>query len=106
MRIADDGPGIAPDLQRRIFEPFYTTKAVGSGTGLGLDTARRIVADRHTGELTVQSRPGETVFRVRLPRRAALTPALRQLLRLRQVRLSRAGEPRGPMFPTERRTTR
>jgi signal transduction histidine kinase len=68
VRIADDGPGIAPDLQRRIFEPFYTTKPVGSGTGLGLDTARRIVADRHSGELTVQSRPGETVFRVRLPR--------------------------------------
>ena len=68
VRIADDGPGIAPDLQRRIFEPFYTTKAVGAGTGLGLDTARRIVVDRHHGQLTVESRPGATVFHVRLPR--------------------------------------
>jgi signal transduction histidine kinase len=68
VRIADDGPGIPPDVQRRIFEPFFTTKPVGSGTGLGLDTARRIVVDRHEGALTVTSRPGETVFRVRLPR--------------------------------------
>jgi signal transduction histidine kinase len=68
VRIADDGPGIPPDVQRRIFEPFFTTKPVGSGTGLGLDTARRIVVDRHEGDLTLTSRPGETVFRVRLPR--------------------------------------
>jgi signal transduction histidine kinase len=65
--IADDGPGIDPATAARIFEPFFTTKAVGSGTGLGLDTARRIVEDRHRGSLWVDSQPGETVFHVRLP---------------------------------------
>jgi signal transduction histidine kinase len=68
VRISDDGPGIAPDAQRRIFEPFYTTKAVGAGTGLGLDTARRIVIDRHDGDLQLSSHPGQTTFTVRLPR--------------------------------------
>ena len=62
------GPGIPEDAQRRIFEPFYTTKAVGAGTGLGLDTARRIVLERHDGDLALASRPGETTFTVRLPR--------------------------------------
>ena len=68
VSITDDGPGVPADEQRRIFDPFYTTKAVGAGTGLGLDTARRIVADRHDGDLRLQSRPGETRFTVRLPR--------------------------------------
>ena len=65
--VADDGPGIDPEVASRIFEPFFTTKGVGAGTGLGLDTARRIVEDRHGGSLWVDSRPGETVFHVRLP---------------------------------------
>ena len=68
--IADDGPGIPPDVRRRVFDPFFTTKEVGRGTGLGLDTARRIVADRHHGSLSVESRttvPTGTVFRVRFP---------------------------------------
>jgi signal transduction histidine kinase len=68
VSIADDGPGIPEDAQRRVFEPFYTTKAVGSGTGLGLDTTVRIVRDRHAGDVRLRSRPGETVFTVRLPR--------------------------------------
>ena len=50
-----------------MFDPFFTTKGVGAGTGLGLDTARRIVVDRHDGSLSVDSRPGATVFTVRLP---------------------------------------
>jgi signal transduction histidine kinase len=74
VRIADDGPGIPPEVQRRIFEPFFTTKPVGMGTGLGLDTVRRIVVDRHEGDLTVTSRPGETVFSVRLPRAPRAAP--------------------------------
>jgi signal transduction histidine kinase len=65
--IADDGPGITDELAGRIFDPFFTTKDVGHGTGLGLATARRIVADRHDGSLTLESRPGRTVFHVRLP---------------------------------------
>jgi signal transduction histidine kinase len=69
VTIADDGPGIPEDAQRRVFEPFYTTKAVGSGTGLGLDTTLRIIRDRHAGDVRLRSQPGETVFTVRLPRK-------------------------------------
>jgi signal transduction histidine kinase len=65
--IIDDGPGIPPEVRERIFDPFFTTKDVGKGTGLGLDTARRIITDRHSGSLTVESEPGRTVFRVRMP---------------------------------------
>jgi signal transduction histidine kinase len=68
VTISDDGPGVPEEAQRQIFEPFYTTKAIGSGTGLGLDTARRIVRERHEGDLRVSSRPGATTFTVRLPR--------------------------------------
>jgi signal transduction histidine kinase len=67
VEIADDGPGVAQDVLPRIFDPFFTTKEVGYGTGLGLATARRIVVDRHDGSLTLDSQPGRTVFRVRLP---------------------------------------
>jgi signal transduction histidine kinase len=65
--IADDGPGIPTEIRDRVFDPFFTTKDVGSGTGLGLDTARRIIVERHHGSLTLESRPGQTVFRARLP---------------------------------------
>jgi len=65
--IADDGPGIPAEIRDRVFDPFFTTKEVGSGTGLGLDTARRIIVDRHHGSLTLESVPGQTVFRARLP---------------------------------------
>ncbi len=69
--IADNGPGIPDDIRDRVFDPFFTTKDVGQGTGLGLDTARRIVVERHHGSLNVDSRPGRTVFRVRVPLNAA-----------------------------------
>jgi signal transduction histidine kinase len=67
VEVADDGPGIPDDVREKIFDPFFTTKDVGFGTGLGLATARQIVVERHEGELSVDSRPGATTFRVKLP---------------------------------------
>ncbi len=68
VEVADTGPGMTPDVQDRAFEPFFTTKDVGKGTGLGLDISRRIVVDRHHGEILIASQPGQTVMTVRLPR--------------------------------------
>ncbi|HZZ96808.1 MAG TPA: ATP-binding protein [Jatrophihabitantaceae bacterium] len=70
IEIGDTGPGVPEDIVSRIFEPFFTTKPVGEGTGLGLDISYRIVVNKHHGDLTVQSEPGDTRFRVRLPFRA------------------------------------
>lgn len=67
VEIGDQGQGIPSDLVSRIFDPFFTTKEPGKGTGLGLDIVRRIVVDRHHGEISVQSAPGDTRFIVRLP---------------------------------------
>jgi len=67
VEIADTGPGMPAEVQARAFEAFYTTKDVGQGTGLGLDIARRIIVERHHGEIAIDSRPGETILRVRLP---------------------------------------
>ena len=69
VEIADTGPGIPEAVQAHAFEPFFTTKDVGQGTGLGLDISRRIVVDRHGGEITIDSKPGDTRVRVRLPER-------------------------------------
>jgi len=67
VEVSDDGPGIPPDIREHVFDEFFTTKTAGTGTGLGLATAKRIVADRHDGSLTVDSEPGRTTFRVSLP---------------------------------------
>lgn len=67
VEIGDTGPGMPPDVQARAFEPFYTTKDVGKGTGLGLDISRRIIVERHHGQIRIDSRPGQTVLRVHLP---------------------------------------
>ena len=66
VEIADNGPGIPPDIESHIFEPFFTTKGVGEGTGLGLDTVQRIVK-KHRGNIEVTSKPGDTRFQVWLP---------------------------------------
>jgi signal transduction histidine kinase len=66
VEIGDNGPGISPEVQPHIFEPFFTTKGVGEGTGLGLDTVQRIIK-KHRGTIQVQSKPGNTRFRVWLP---------------------------------------
>jgi signal transduction histidine kinase len=67
IEIGDTGVGMSPEVAARAFEAFYTTKDVGKGTGLGLDIARRIVVERHGGAIMIDSRPGETIVRVRLP---------------------------------------
>ena len=66
VEIGDNGPGIQPDVLPHIFEPFFTTKGVGEGTGLGLDTACRIIRNHH-GEIRVSSHPDNTRFQVFLP---------------------------------------
>jgi signal transduction histidine kinase len=66
VEIEDNGSGISSDVLPHIFEPFFTTKGVGEGTGLGLDTAMRVIR-RHRGEIRVQSNPGTTTFRVGIP---------------------------------------
>jgi signal transduction histidine kinase len=67
VEFGDTGPGVPPEIKNRIFEPFFTTKPVGEGTGLGLDISWRIVVNKHHGDLSLESSPGDTRFRVRLP---------------------------------------
>lgn len=69
VEVGDTGPGMPPDVAARAFEAFFTTKDVGKGTGLGLDIARRIVVERHGGDISISSSDHGTVIRVRLPRR-------------------------------------
>ena len=68
IRISDNGPGIPPEIQRRIFEVFFTTKPVGKGTGLGLAITHQIVTEKHSGKLNLHSTPGTgTEFEILLP---------------------------------------
>ena len=67
VEVRDTGPGMTPEVRARAFDPFFTTKDVGKGTGLGLDISRRIVVDGHDGSIEIDSQPGDTLFRVRLP---------------------------------------
>jgi signal transduction histidine kinase len=67
--IGDHGAGIAEEVRPHIFEAFFTTKPVGSGTGLGLEIVHRIVTQKFGGRIDVESRPGDTRFIVRLPRK-------------------------------------
>jgi signal transduction histidine kinase len=67
VEFGDTGPGVPREIRERIFEPFFTTKPVGEGTGLGLDISWRIVVNKHHGDITLESVPGDTRFRVRLP---------------------------------------
>ena len=66
VEIRDNGSGIPEELRSRIFEPFFTSKPVGEGTGLGLDTVAKIVR-KHRGNIRFESKPGDTCFQVRLP---------------------------------------
>jgi len=67
VEITDNGPGIPENIQARIYEPFFTTKPPGSGTGLGLHISHDIIANHHRGQLLVKSKPGETTFKAILP---------------------------------------
>ena len=67
VEVEDNGPGIPPDIQSRVFDAFFTTKPPGKGTGMGLDISYNIVVYKHHGDIQVRSEPGKTVFTVRLP---------------------------------------
>jgi len=66
VEIGDNGPGIPENVQGRLFEPFYTTKEPGKGTGLGLYVSYKII-QKHLGKIEVTSKPGDTRFIVHLP---------------------------------------
>ncbi|NJN30995.1 MAG: GHKL domain-containing protein [Synechococcales cyanobacterium RM1_1_8] len=66
VTITDSGPGIPAEIQTKIFSPYFTTKPMGQGSGLGLSIAQKIVS-RHCGQIEVESEPGQTTFRVSLP---------------------------------------
>ncbi|MFM2092354.1 MAG: hypothetical protein RLZZ127_2843 [Planctomycetota bacterium] len=75
IEVADQGPGMPPDVQRRLFEPFFTTKAVGRGTGMGLGVVQDAVRSAG-GSITVRSAPGQgTAFRITIPVHAGGPPA-------------------------------
>ncbi len=72
IRIRDNGIGISPEVKERMFNPFFTTKPVGEGTGLGLSLSHDIVVKQHAGSIEVDTQPGEfTEFTIVLPRAGA-----------------------------------
>jgi PAS domain S-box-containing protein len=72
IRIRDNGTGIPPEVKAKMFNPFFTTKPVGEGTGLGLSLSYDIIVKQHGGSIEVDTQPGEfTEFRIVLPRGAA-----------------------------------
>ena len=79
VEIADNGPGIPESILPRIFDVFFTTKAPGEGTGLGLHVSANII-QKHGGDISVRSRPGDTRFIVRLPLRPATIDASPKVL--------------------------
>jgi two-component system NtrC family sensor kinase len=73
IRIRDNGIGIPPEVKEKMFNPFFTTKPAGEGTGLGLSLSYDIIVKQHAGSIEVDTRPGEfTEFRIVLPRAAAM----------------------------------
>jgi signal transduction histidine kinase len=76
ITVADNGRGIPPEIIEKIYDPFFTTKEVGKGTGQGLAIARSIVVDKHGGDIGVRSRVGEgAAFTITLPIAGRPTPA-------------------------------
>jgi Histidine kinase-, DNA gyrase B-, and HSP90-like ATPase len=74
-----NGTGIPPDIRDRLFQPFFTTKPTGAGTGLGLSVSWDIVTQQHGGSIEVDSQPGKfTEFTIRLPRNGQAQGAARE----------------------------
>jgi len=72
IRIRDNGTGIPPEVREKMFNPFFTTKPAGEGTGLGLSLSHDIIVKQHGGSIEVDTKPGEfTEFRIVLPRGSA-----------------------------------
>ena len=73
IRIRDNGTGISPEVKQKIFNPFFTTKPAGEGTGLGLSMSHDIIVKQHGGKIDVATEPGSfTEFTITLPRRGAV----------------------------------
>ncbi|MEH2163754.1 MAG: ATP-binding protein [Nostoc sp.] len=76
IRIADNGPGMKEEVIRRIYDPFFTTKDIGKGTGLGMAISYQIIVDKHGGMLKCRSQPGEgTEFWIQIPLNCAVADA-------------------------------
>jgi signal transduction histidine kinase len=68
IHISDNGPGIPESIQKRLFDPFFTTKPVGKGTGLGLSISHQIIVEKHGGQISCTSTPGQGAeFTIRIP---------------------------------------
>jgi two-component system NtrC family sensor kinase len=78
IRIRDNGTGIPPEVKEKMFNPFFTTKPAGEGTGLGLSMSHDIIVKQHGGTIDVETRPGEfTEFTIRLPRKSSFSDKTR-----------------------------
>jgi two-component system, NtrC family, sensor kinase len=73
IRIRDNGTGTLVEVKDKMFNPFFTTKPAGEGTGLGLSLSHDIIVKQHAGSIAVDTQPGEfTEFRIVLPRKATM----------------------------------
>ena len=74
IKIRDNGTGISPEVKERMFNPFFTTKPAGEGTGLGLSMSHEIIVKQHGGTIDVDTEPGSfTEFTIKLPRTSNLS---------------------------------
>ena len=74
IRIRDNGTGILAEVQEKMFNPFFTTKPAGEGTGLGLSMTHDIIVKQHGGKIDVETEPGNfTEFIIVLPRNSNLS---------------------------------
>ena len=78
VAIQDSGKGIPEDIHEKVLQPFFTTKKVGEGSGLGLDIANKIMK-RHAGSLSFTSKPGATVFTITIPKKEFIEAELKKI---------------------------